>query len=536
MQWERIAVRVISFIISVMFAFDMLLIGFAPDKRLDVVQTSEEISYYVNGGSGGEELSFGVVGDGNLFAPGETVRAVFECHAAGLDGKRVKISVEGRQTGMQKREYVRLDSERPYNIFEFSSERNGIFTVSFELPDLTRYSFDIGILPRNERAGSEFYYGIQPYLTRNYLWGEGSRLPGCDAERSAELILNAADYLGVNLVREDGVGWGAMQSEAGGDVNFAAQDHIIGKITARGMKYNWLFGYNAGKWSAAEQYRENYDDAMGWTCPPDESLWAEYTRKVAEHYAADPNILWEIWNEPNWYFFAGSPEEYFSLLEKTASILKAENPAAYVYSGGLAMAHEKTNSVFYQKASELMGRGLLDNYGYHNHDGLESYYDNITATLELAHGAGAGGGFNSESGVSGANAATIACKALYTRSTGADGFVSFSFRKTVLPENDINDFSFFDEYLQPTEAVIAYATVIRFLGNADFVENVSNDKNLIIDRYTANGKITEVYYSLGEKTKISAPQGDFAAYDMYGNLLNVGRRLTVGEPVYIVYN
>lgn len=74
-----------------------------------------------------------------------------------------------------------------------------------------------------------------------------------------------------------------------------------------------------------------------------------------------------------------------------------------------------------------------------------------------------------------ADAATIACKALYTRPTGAKGFVSFAFRKTVTPENDINNFAFFNEYLQPAEAVITYATVIRFLGNADFVRNISNE-------------------------------------------------------------
>ena len=71
--------------------------------------------------------------------------------------------------------------------------------------------------------------------------------------------------------------------------------------------------------------------------------------------------------------------------------------------------------------------------------------------------------------------------------------------------------------MQPTEAVITYATVIRFLGNADFVRNISNKKNLVVDEYTENGKKTEVYYSLGEKTKIVAPEGNYKAFDMYGN-------------------
>ena len=84
--------------------------------------------------------------------------------------------------------------------------------------------------------------------------------------------------------------------------------------------------------------------------------------------------------------------------------------------------------------------------------------------------------------------------------------------------------------------MISYATVIRFLGKADFVGNISNEKNLVIDEYTADGKKIEVYYSLGKETKISTPEGDVRVFDMYGNEIKIGRRLTVtNSPIYIVY-
>lgn len=90
--------------------------------------------------------------------------------------------------------------------------------------------------------------------------------------------------------------------------------------------------------------------------------------------------------------------------------------------------------------------------------------------------------------------------------------------------------------MQPTEAVITYATVIRFLGDADFVKNISNEKDIVIDEYTKNGNKIEVYYSLGEKTKITAPEGNYKAYDMYGNEIQIGRKLTVSNsPIYIIY-
>lgn len=527
--------QIISFLLSVVFAIDMFFIGLFPEKQLAITQTDTETEYYINGES--KNLRFGVMGDGNLFEPDDEIKAVIECLDDSLDGTRAKISVRSEQTGFNKRGYVTLDSSLPYNTFTFSSDKNGIFTVAIKLSDATEYSFSIGVLPKNAQASDSFYYGIQPYVTRAYTWGEGFQLPNYTAEESVDKILDTAQYLGVNLVREDSVGWGAMQNEAYGDVNFSVQDLLISKVNEQNMKYNWLLGFNAGKWSAADKYKENYDELTGWTYPPDEEIWSDFASKVSEHYADNIEILWEIWNEPNLHFFAGTPEEYFSLLEKTAKIIKTENPSAYVYSGGLAVAEKESNLVFYQKSAELMNKNLLDNYGYHNHDGLDNYYDYMNKMLSLTKSAGlSNGGFNSESGVGGTDAATIACKALYTRSTGASGFVSFSFRKTVTPENDINDFAFFNEYLQPTEAVITYATAIRFLGNSDFVRNISNEKNLVIDEYTANGKKIEVYYSLGEKSKIAAPEGNYKAFDMYGNEIEIGRKLTISNlPIYIVY-
>ena len=90
--------------------------------------------------------------------------------------------------------------------------------------------------------------------------------------------------------------------------------------------------------------------------------------------------------------------------------------------------------------------------------------------------------------------------------------------------------------MQPTEAVISYATVIRFLGNAEFVKNVSDTKNLIIDEYSKDGNKIEVYYSLGKNTLISSPEGNYKAYDIYGNEITLGRIMTVSNsPVYIIY-
>lgn len=530
--------QIISFFMSVLFFIDMFFVGLFPSKELVITKTDEQVDFYVDGESENGLLRFGVKGEGNLFEPGEDINIIVECRDESLNGKRAKISIKSEQADFGKRGYTVFSSELPFNTFTFTPILNGIYTVSIDLSDRTHYSFNLGVLPRNDRAGSDFYYGIQPYITRAYTWGEGFMLPNFSAEESVDKILDAAEFLGVNLIREDGVGWGAMQNEAYGEVDFSVQDFIINKINERGMKYNWLLGYNAGEWSVADEFKENYDSSIGWTYPPNEEIWLDFIEKAAEHYADNSDLLWEIWNEPNWDFFKGTNEEYFSLLEKTAAALKNQNKKAFVYSGGLAVAEKESNLPFYQKSAELINKGFLDSFGYHNHDGLDNYYDYMAKMLSLTGSAGlTGGGINSESGLWGAHAATIACKALYTRSTGARGFVSFSFRKTVTPENDVNDYAFFNEYLCPEDAVIAYGTVIRFLGGAEFIKNISNEKNLIIDEYLKDGKTIKVYYSLGKETKISAPDGSFTAFDMYGNQLKTGKKIKVtNKPIYFVFD
>ena len=225
------------------------------------------------------------------------------------------------------------------------------------------------------------------------------------------------------------------------------------------------------------------------------------------------------------------------MIEIAAKAFKTANPKSYLFSGGLAVAEKEGNLPYYQKAASLIDSGLIDGYGYHNHDGYDTYFDNMAKMQGVINNAGlTAGGINSESGSYNAQPDLLACKALYTRASGAKGFVSFAFRKSVTPENDINEFAYFNEYLQPTEAVVAYSAVIRFLGNATFEKSLTNTKDLQIDQYVKKGKKILVYYSMGSESTTSAPQGDYIAYDMYGNEKRVESTVEVStEPIYFVY-
>lgn len=529
--------KIISFFLAMIFAVDSFFVSAAPNKKITFTESDGIVGYYIDGESENGLLRFGVIGDGNLFEPGEKITVVIECRDPSVYGTRAKITAKSEQADFYKKGYVEFKSEYPYYTFDFASESNGVFNILIELINTEKYGFAVGVLPKNKIADDTFYYGIQPYTTRAVTWGTGHCLPNYGAEESVDKILDTAEYLGVNLLREDFVSWGAMQSGAGAELNFKTQDYLVNKVTERGMKYDWILGNNAGLWSLNKNYLSNYDPEKLWACAPDEELWEDFVSKLAKHYGKNRDILWEIWNEPNWGFFTGTREEYFTLLENTAKILKASSRSAYVFTGGLALAEREEYAPYYEKSAELIKTGLLDNFGFHNHNGLGSYYSDMARTQKLAKDAGiTKGGINSESGIPGADPATIACKALYTRSVGADGYVSFSFRKAVSPDGDVNDFAFFNEYLQPSEAVLSFSTVIRFLGNAEFVDNLSDEKNLIIDEYRKDGKKILVYYSLGKNSNVKTPDGACAAYDMYGNPVKIKRRIKVtNEPVYLVF-
>ena len=492
--------------------------------------------FYIDGQDYDNQLIYGVEGTGNLFEPNKEITVVVNCQKASFKGQQTEVKITTNQSAFEKRQSITLEGEQKVT---FTPDVNGVYTVSFKTPDNKKHSFNLAVMPKNEQANDDFYYGIQPYLTRAYYWGEGFQLPNYNGDKSIDLMLDAAEYMGVNLVREDSVGWGAVQTSGLGDADFSQQDYIVNKVTERGMKLNLIFGFNAGKWSAASEYQSSYDESKGWTYAPNPDYWADYCNKTAKHYKSNTNILWEIWNEPNWEpFFTGTHDQYFNLLDIAAKAFKSANANTYVFSGGLAVAEQDSNLAYYQKAAELINGGYLNSYGYHNHDGFDTYFSNMTKMQTVTNNAGlTTGGINSESGSYNAKPDLLACKALYTRATGAKGFVSFAFRKSVTPENDINEFAYFNEYLQPTEAVVAYSTVIRFLGKATFTKMVTNTKNLQVDQYTKDGKKILVYYSMGSNSTTTAPTGNYTAYDMYGNQISVGSNLTVTtEPIYFVYN
>jgi xylan 1,4-beta-xylosidase len=81
----------------------------------------------------------------------------------------------------------------------------------------------------------------------------------------------------------------------------------------------------------------NRDYSIGWAYPPnDYSKWSELVYQWAKHSgekygeAQAESWYWEVWNEPNIFYWQGTREEYFKLYDYAAAAVKRALPNARV--------------------------------------------------------------------------------------------------------------------------------------------------------------------------------------------------------------
>lgn len=124
--------------------------------------------------------------------------------------------------------------------------------------------------------------------------------------------------------------WSADPEKAS-SYNFGPSDKVISAIHDSGAEVYYRVGRSWGS--------TNLDP------PPDFDKYASVVKHIAMHYNqgwADGfhyNIrYWEFWNEPEALFWSGTPEQFYSLYEKTARALKSADPALKVGGDALAFA------------------------------------------------------------------------------------------------------------------------------------------------------------------------------------------------------
>jgi hypothetical protein len=135
------------------------------------------------------------------------------------------------------------------------------------------------------------------------------RYQGPDLERAASVARDA----GVKWSRE-GFSWGRIEPRRG-QFDWTYYDNLIAIAKRYGIS---IYGLIHG-WAP-------------WTKPYTPEGIADYlafTRELVRHYRSDVHH-WEIWNEPNIFFWQGPRDMYAELLRRAYATIKEADPAAKV--------------------------------------------------------------------------------------------------------------------------------------------------------------------------------------------------------------
>ena len=494
----------------------------------------------------GSSITFGVTKPINMYEPGEKIEYYFilngDAYKSGT--ANVKFYNNNLQVNETKNHVFTAGTGQPVT-GSFTASKNGLYKVKLIIPDTSRsVIFSVGVYPKADQvANSSFYYGVQPYISdvktswRAVLYRDGY-----------SELWQTIDWLGCNLVRETGVPWATMQKSEGAAIDFTMMDRVIKDADNRGIMVDWCF-LGTAEWAVMDKYK---GDSVLWNKPPRNDVWDKYIRAVATHYQSADNIQYEIWNEPDWEFWGGTIDEYLTMLDTSVRSIKSIHPDAYVYPGGMVSNYDLTNAAgkdsafYYSKYKELLDQKMIDNYAIHVHGPFDDFYffDTFKRINDLLAGANLehNGSYINEAGTASSNdkvqAEELMAKILWSRANDYGMFVAYSYRDFAGTTKDL--FSIMNSNLEPRESFIAYANLIRTLGQASYKEKIFNLKSIFADVYKAGNKyIVPVFASTesGELLKIRSGLS-YEAFDIYGNKIAVlNNQLTVKKSVvYLVFS
>ena len=179
-------------------------------------------------------------------------------------------------------------------------------------------------------------------------------------KRNLEAIASFAEqpyYVRSHYIFNSGIGWGLPHMGAGNVYHedaagrpfydFSIADQVYDAVVGAGLRplvelaftpralvpddaeQRFRFEPSPTQWSPYE--------AGLWSFPPrDYAKWGDLVRALVEHGVARYGAahvrgwLWELWNEPDIFYWRGTPEEFYALYDVTAAAVKAALPDAAV--------------------------------------------------------------------------------------------------------------------------------------------------------------------------------------------------------------
>ena len=330
----------------------------------------------------------------------------------------------------------------------------------------------VGAVSRNGASGSRKLEPESPWGVGLYLY----RYP--ENEEGFRRMAEAA-----RLARDAGVKW-------------SREEFQWHRIEPREGRFNWYF-YDRMVRTALENGIKIYGLLAYW------SPWTEpYTEKGINAYAAWASAVvaryrdrirhWEVWNEPNIFFWQGPRDMYAELLKKTYRAIKAADPGAKV----LGLSTAGIDVPFIKRILALEApfdiltihpyRGVL------NEDEFVRELRNVRSLVggrpvwitEMGWPTLPGGTDEAE------QARLLARTYLSAVGSGAVESVSwYDFREDGWdPLYNEHHFGVVRRDLTPKAAYLALACVCRTLGSSKFRDACSGEKGLFAFRFDKNGE------------------------------------------------
>ena len=159
--------------------------------------------------------------------------------------------------------------------------------------------------------------------------------------------LSAAQYArlargGVETVRYP-VPWSAYQASSPDQTDYSSLDQVVAATAKSGISV-LPFVYSSPAW-VADSY-----GTLPVSTPDQLTAWSDFLEDLARRYGPngafwqahpglpqEPIRAWQIWNEPNFFYFADHPDprEYGKLVEASDRALKSVDPGAQIILAGL---------------------------------------------------------------------------------------------------------------------------------------------------------------------------------------------------------
>lgn len=194
-----------------------------------------------------------------------------------------------------------------------------------------------------------------------YRW-RGNPKATASMNRAADLARRA----GIKWTREE-FQWGATEPQPG-KFDFAFYDQMVEVAHAHGIHVYGLLCYWA-PWAKANT-------------PEGIEAYCRWAREVVRRYKGKIKH-WEVWNEPNIFFWTGPKELYATLLDQAYTAIKAEDPDAQV----LGCSTSGIDTSFIRMVMEKKARfDVLTIHPYRGTLQDMDYVDDLRKARELAGG------------------------------------------------------------------------------------------------------------------------------------------------------